>query len=574
MNGFLLALNSSLAASIVAKVTVTTALGLIGAWLARRSPAAVRHAFLGAAFGVLLLLPIVSLVAPPLRVFVEQPSAPAPVTDAAIDRPVETARTNVGAMPESPRSDGLSLATLLFAGWAAGTMLFLVPVVMGLWQVRALRRTALPWPDSQTLVDSLALEVGIRRRVAVLLHVSLPGPMTCGILRPAIVLPQEAESWAAEDLNRAMVHELEHVRRGDWLTHCLARAICAVYWFHPLVWIAWRQLTLDAERACDDAVLGRSEATAYADQLVGLARQLSANSKTPLLAMANRAELATRVNAVLDNRQRRGRAGRVSLALAGGAAVLLVLTISPLTMVAAPQAASAPNPTEKFDAVSVKLVDPNVQGEHSHERSDPKRLAMTGTLHWLIERSYGITDGQLGGEPGWFGTRLYSLEGVSSTPASSDQMMLMLRAALADRFQLKLRQEDRDTPVFALEVAAGGPKFRELKPGEVLHDSNGAPDTFTRSFSSPKDLITVLNGVFGGILKLERPIIDRTQLAGRYDIHLETAIEIQTDDFGKRTQQLPNLSRDIQSQLGLRLVPDRVKMPYFVVEQAEAPSPN
>src|SRR6202050_2056045 len=136
--------------------------------------------------------------------------------------------------------------------------------------------------------------------------------MPCGVAHPAIVLSPDAQTWDGEDLGRAIVHELEHVRRRDWLSQCLARAVCAVYWFHPLVWIAWRQLALEAERACDDAVLGRSEAAAYADQLVGLARRLSMSAKTaskmtaaksPLLAMANRADLATRVGAVLDSGQ-------------------------------------------------------------------------------------------------------------------------------------------------------------------------------------------------------------------------------------------------------------------------------
>ncbi len=341
MNGLILAVGNSLAASIVAKVTVTAALGLIGTWLARSSPAAVRHALLAATFGVLLWLPIVSLVAPPLRVFVHERVAPAPVTGAAMNLPIETTRTNVGATPESPRSNGLSLAALLFTAWMAAMALFLLPVAMGLWQVRTLRRAALPWRRGQPVVDTLALEAGIRRVVDVLLHTTLSGPMTCGTLHPAIVLPQEAENWTEEDLNRAMVHELEHVRRGDWLSHCLARALCAVYWFHPLVWIAWRQLSVDAERACDDAVLQRSEATAYADQLVGLARRLSTSAKSPLLAMANRADLSTRVSAVLDSRQRRGRAGKLRVAIACVVAVLLVLGLAPLKMIAAPQAAAA-----------------------------------------------------------------------------------------------------------------------------------------------------------------------------------------------------------------------------------------
>jgi hypothetical protein len=66
--GGMLAVSSSLAASIVAKVTVTMALGLIAAWLARGNRAAVRHALLAAMFGVMLMLPIVSAVMPPLHV--------------------------------------------------------------------------------------------------------------------------------------------------------------------------------------------------------------------------------------------------------------------------------------------------------------------------------------------------------------------------------------------------------------------------------------------------------------------------------------------------------------------------
>ena len=82
-------------------------------------------------------------------------------------------------------------------------------------------------------------------------------------------------------LRRAFVHELEHVRRRDWWVHLAARVTCALYWFHPLVWIAYRQLTLEAERACDDAVVEREESTQYAEQLVELARRMGAAGPQP-----------------------------------------------------------------------------------------------------------------------------------------------------------------------------------------------------------------------------------------------------------------------------------------------------
>jgi hypothetical protein len=66
----LLTASGSLAGSMVAKATVVAALGLIGARLAHKNRAAVRHALLAATFGVMLLLPVASLVAPPVRIAV------------------------------------------------------------------------------------------------------------------------------------------------------------------------------------------------------------------------------------------------------------------------------------------------------------------------------------------------------------------------------------------------------------------------------------------------------------------------------------------------------------------------
>jgi TonB family protein len=332
----MLVAGGSMAASIVAKATITTAFGLIGAWLARRSRAAFRHVLLSAAFGVLLVLPIVSMVAPPVRIAISAAAGEriAPTAQAASILPADSIS---GAPPALPRASAHSISSLLLLGWIAGVSFFLAPLAAGLWQVRSFRRFSIPWRHGQLVAEGLAREAGIRRRVEVLLHRGAPGPMTCGVVHPAIVLSQDAERWSEEDLNRAIVHELEHVRRGDWVVHCAARAVCAVYWFHPLVWIAWRRLALDAERSCDDVVLGRSEAPAYADQLVSLAKRLSMAPVSSIVAMASRADLAARVRAVLDTRQRRGRAGRFAVGVAYLAALLFVVTTSPLRVIAAPQ---------------------------------------------------------------------------------------------------------------------------------------------------------------------------------------------------------------------------------------------
>jgi len=151
------------------------------------------------------------------------------------------------------------------------------------------------------------------------------------------------------------------VRRFDWLVNCAARVICAFYWFHPLVWIAWRNLALEAERSCDDAVLKHSEPSAYAEQLVALARSLTDTTRPTLLAMASRADLAARVRSVLDSRRPRGRAGVAVIALACACAALVVLTLSPLTLTAAPQP-QAPTFQTKTQLVQIQAVATDASG--------------------------------------------------------------------------------------------------------------------------------------------------------------------------------------------------------------------
>jgi hypothetical protein len=79
----------------------------------------------------------------------------------------------------------------------------------------------------------------------------------------------------------------------------------------------------EAERACDDAVLrcfsaspDGADSAAYADQLVALAQRLTNLPHPSLLAMAGQSDLTTRIRALLDRGQARGRAGTIAVASA------------------------------------------------------------------------------------------------------------------------------------------------------------------------------------------------------------------------------------------------------------------
>jgi bla regulator protein blaR1 len=325
--------------SILLKATVFLGLGLIAAWLAKRNRASVRHLLLAATFAMLLALPFLVLAGPAISI--EFPIIVADGTVVASNGPLSSTSAGTAALADTnaglPHSESSrpALSTLLLAVWFIGAVLLMIAFAVDLWRVRRIVRNGLPWIELLDTVGSLAAEVGVRQTVTVLRHEDVAAPFMCGVRRPTIVLPAPASDWSDQDLTRALVHELEHVRRMDWAIQFAARLTSAWYWFHPLVWVAWRRLCLEAERACDDAVVQRADRADYAEQLVSMAQHMSKAGTQPVLGMANRSDLASRVAAVLDATQRRGRAGTVAIASAICGAVLVGATIAPVRAVAA-----------------------------------------------------------------------------------------------------------------------------------------------------------------------------------------------------------------------------------------------
>jgi len=229
----------------------------------------------------------------------------------------------------------VSWTTVLLATWAAGALLLLARVALGLVAVQWMSRrtpvvTDAPWLP---LANELAADLGLRR-VRFMRASQASMPMAWGIFRPSVLMPAEADAWPADRLRIVLLHELAHVKRRDCLTHLFAQTAFAAYWFNPLAWVAARHLRTERERACDDLVLAAgTRGSDYADQLLDIARVMRAG-RFPVvlagasLAMAHRSQLEGRLMATLDPTVPRRALGRVRAGLVVATFAFLVVPVA------------------------------------------------------------------------------------------------------------------------------------------------------------------------------------------------------------------------------------------------------
>jgi beta-lactamase regulating signal transducer with metallopeptidase domain/protocatechuate 3,4-dioxygenase beta subunit len=219
--------------------------------------------------------------------------------------------------------------------WLGGAVVIGGTWVLAALAVRRSGRCAAPslTGELKTIMDRLSRELGILRRVGLLLSNAQTMPITWGVIAPRILLPRSAESWPADRARSVLLHELAHVRRWDCATQFLGQMACALYWFNPLAWLAAQQLRAQRERACDDVVLNHgAPAENYAEQLVLVARSLRSARLTNVaaVAMARPSQLRGRVVAILDGSiNRRGVSRRLMLS----AILIAILALLPFSAI-------------------------------------------------------------------------------------------------------------------------------------------------------------------------------------------------------------------------------------------------
>ena len=196
---------------------------------------------------------------------------------------------------------GLDAALIV---WALGAALALARLAGGSWYVRRLARHSRGTAGDTwaRVLDEVRAGYGIGRAVRLAVtreHVLA----TFGVVAPTVLVPRSAIGWGEDRVRVVLLHELAHVKRGDWLVQVFAESARALFWFNPLFWIACARLRRESECACDDEVLASGmRPHRYAEHLVEIARG-SRRARMPWAAvvpMARQSTLEGRVTAMLN----------------------------------------------------------------------------------------------------------------------------------------------------------------------------------------------------------------------------------------------------------------------------------
>jgi len=220
-----------------------------------------------------------------------------------------------------------------------------------------------------------------------------------------------------------------------------------------------------------------------------------------------------------------------------------------------------------FEVASIKsAVDPGPY----HWSFSPGTIRLRGIdLRQSILTAYHVEDFQVEGGPGWADSERYDIDGKAAYPAGRDELLLMLRTLLAERFQLTLENKPRPTRGYTMVVAKGGLKIQpDSSEGSPAIRVNRGSLTVSR-FPS-----VGLAGAFSNILGV--PVSDATGLSGAFGFSLEWTPE---DDLGIASPAdsqhvVTSLPEALEAKVGLRLERDKVSIPIYRIAHAEKPSAN
>ena len=218
--------------------------------------------------------------------------------------------------------------------------------------------------------------------------------------------------------------------------------------------------------------------------------------------------------------------------------------------------------TPRFDVASVKLAV-DQRGQKFRINPGGGIMAHKLTLKEIVAAAWALEDYQISGGAPWTDTLRFEIAAKSEKNLTEPETLQRMQALLADRFQLVIRQETGEMPVYHLILAR-----KDGRLGLKLVESKNCPEPCGKVEASRNGLKAVQFRIQGlaELLasQLQRPVIDQTNLTANYDFELAWS-----DD-----QSGPSIFTALQEQLGLKLESAKGPVEMLVIERAEKPKEN
>jgi uncharacterized protein (TIGR03435 family) len=255
-------------------------------------------------------------------------------------------------------------------------------------------------------------------------------------------------------------------------------------------------------------------------------------------------------------------------------AILLPLAIA-LSAQSQSPAPTPPRPSAqpplRFEVASIRP-HPSTGDDPSNRRMLPggRFVATATTVRTLIRIALGTEDNRIFGAPGWIGDETFDINATTvnhaeiTTTQEFQQLMLSL---LEDRFQFKFHREEKEGPIYWLELDKPGKPGPALKPSTPdsqanMSNSNGARTVMNVSKMSMTDIAAALSRQAG------RPVEDHTGLQGNFDFQIQWSPEETPESID------PALFTVLKEQLGLKLQSAKGATETIVIDQVTHPSAN
>jgi bla regulator protein blaR1 len=431
-------------------------------------------------------------------------------------------------------------------------------------------------------------------------------PGVVGFLHPILLLPAGiTDRLTKPQFEAVFAHELCHIRRRDNMTAAIHMVVEALFWFFPLVWWIGARMVEERERACDEDVLkSGSEPHVYAQGILKVCENY-VESPLPCMSGVTGNNLKKRMERIMRNHV--GESLNIWRKLLLGAAGLLAVIVPILlgfSHVAESRAATGGTPPpihrapifdkrtetdskQEFHYASLK---PNMSEGEANLHVDGNSLSGANVrLISYIYFAYNVTGNQfqvlMPQLPKWVIDNRFDIEARTEGNPTLEQMRLMLRHLLEDRFKLAMHYEKRELPVFDLALVNPGklgPHIQRhvddsscaasvanpsAKAATVAEDGfpmvcdsvRGIPSSTGRlrvgGRRVPLELLATTLAQMGN---LDRPVVDQTGLSGTFDFTFEWTPQHSgpgTPQANSAHEHGPAFGEDLQQQLGFELKP-------------------